>query len=271
MANIYNWLMAPCGGLRLDPDTFEIVMIDGKPCLSSLGGGGGITGNYLKEAEVAEDGSLKLTNKDGSEVVYGQGGLVADIDADGDTLVVTRTDGTVFEYAKLPSEAIKNAFLSDGGATLTLVKSDDTFIRFSGGQPEEYIKKVTFNALTGEMRFTRKDDTVQEYTVYPQKYIQTAVVNEDGDLELTREDGVKTTYVAGLPEHYVSSISYEPVTNLFTYKNEVGEYNITIEPPLYTKKVTKTDEALTFTDQDGDELTVEIVSTDDFEEWLEDH
>lgn len=269
MAN-NQWLMAPCGGLRLDPNSFEILYDEGKPCLASTGGGG-VAGNYLKEAVIQADGSLELTNKDNSKVVFADGGFIKDITAIEDKITVTRADGIVYEYDKLPTQAIKNAFVSTDGSMLTLVRSDDSFIRFIGGEPEEYLKKVTFDASTGKMTFTKKNDIIQEYNVYPEKYIKTASVNEDGNLELTRQDGVKTTYIAGLPEHYVSSIEYEPVTNLFTYKNEIGEYNITIEPPKYIKAVVKTATDVTFTDQDDTDTVLEIVSIDDFTEWLNDH
>ena len=335
MAN-HPWTIAPCGGIRLDKDSFEIRFENNdekKPYIAVIGGGGGgEPAQYLKEAELQADGSLKITKKDGSTITFADGGYVKNVTATADKIKVTKQDGTVVELDKLPASYIKDVVVSDDGKTLKATKKDGTIVSFSGGEPDAYLKSVAFDATTGKMTFTKKDGTTQEFqtspteyvkkidvdetnnkititkqdgttatfdanpteyvkkitytpatndlkytdetgehtiNVAPAEYIKKAVVNDDGDLVITKQDGTTTTYVAGLPEHYVSAIAYTPSTNTFKYTNETGDVTITIEPEQYIKKVEKTSEKVTFTNKNNGIVELEFVSPTDLEAYLD--
>lgn len=304
MAN-HPWTIAPCGGIRLDSDSFEIRYEDSdkrEPYIAVIGGGGGgEPAQYLKEAELQADGSLKITKKNGSTITFADGGYVKNVTATADKIKVTKQDDTVVELDKLPASYIKDVSVSADGKTLKATKKDGTIVSFSGGEPDDYLKAVAFDATTGKMTFTKKDGTTQEFqtvpTEYvkkidvdetnnkititkqdgtsvdfdanPTEYIKKAEVNADGNLVITKQDGTTTTYIAGLPEHYVSAITYTPATNKFKYTNEAGDVEITIEPEKFVKEVEKTDSKLTFTKKDDTTVEVEFMSATELEAYLD--
>lgn len=158
-----NWTIAPCGGIRLDNDSFEILYDDKhQPYITSLGGGGGTPAQYLKEAEILPDGGLKITKKDDSTIIFADGGYVKNVTVTSDKIKVTKQDGTVFNLDKLPPHYIKDVVVTDDGKTLTATKKDGTTVSFSGGEPEEYLKKV--EKTDSKLTFTDQDDATVEVT-----------------------------------------------------------------------------------------------------------
>lgn len=155
-----NWTIAPCGGIRLDKDSFEILYDDKhQPYISSTGGGGGTPAEYLKEAEILADGGLKITKKDGSEIIFADGGFVKNITVTSDEIKVTKQDDTVVSWYKLPQEFIKKAEINADG-DLVLTRKDDTKLVYAGGEPEEYLKKV--EKTDSKLTFTDQDDATVE-------------------------------------------------------------------------------------------------------------
>lgn len=157
-----NWTIAPCGGIRLDNDSFEILYDDKhQPYITSLGGGGGTPAQYLKEAEILADGGLKITKKDGSTITFADGGFVKNVTVTAEKIRVTKQDDTVVEWDKLPQEYIKKAEINTDG-DLVLTRKDNTTLVYAGGEPEEYLKKV--EKTDSKLTFTDQDDATVEVT-----------------------------------------------------------------------------------------------------------